>query len=381
MIDNSILNNQIYGDWPLHYDPLLPESHFTPFGKITLDTGMNILPNGDVQFRVNAPKASSVRIETGDRNNQKVVELTKGESGIFSGILPFDPAFAGPHSLDILIDGACFLSPVFPISWHRNRPVNYIDIPDTQTPYILVRDVPHGSICRELYWSKVMHRWQRCMVYTPPGYMKNNESYPVLYLQHGATENEITWEYNGRVSSILDNLTADGLIQPFIVVMNDGMVAYEGSFHGSAFGDMLLKDCIPYIEKTYRVKTDKWSRALAGLSMGSMQTSMIGMAHPEWFGYLGLFSGFMRNIMIENPNSHLAILQDKPKFAESYRVFFRSMGDADQCVATFYEDDEICASSGIDRLPNYHRVMYPGQYHEFGAWRRALYDFAQLIFR
>lgn len=112
-----ILNNQIYGDWPLHYDPLLPESYFTPFGKITLDTGMNIMPNGDVQFRVHAPKACSVRIETGDRNNQRVVELTKGESGIFSGTLPFDPAFADPHSLDILIDGTCFLSPVFPISW------------------------------------------------------------------------------------------------------------------------------------------------------------------------------------------------------------------------------------------------------------------------
>lgn len=381
MMDDSIRNNPIYGDWPMHFSPLLQEPQLDATEKNTLATGMAIMPNGDVLFRISAPSANSVRIETGDRRNQKIIELTKDTSGLFSGVLSFDPGFVGPHSLDVLVDGTCFLNPVFPISWHRNRPVNYIDIPDMQTPYILLRDVLHGSICRELYWSTVMHRWQRCIVYTPPGYMKNGENYPALYLQHGLTENEITWETNGRVSSILDNLIADGIIPPFLVIMNDGMVAYEGSFPGSAFGDMLMTDCIPYIEKTYRVKTDKWSRALAGLSMGSIQTSMVGMTHPDRFGYLGLFSGFMRNILAETPNAHLSLLQDKTKFAESYKVFFRSMGGLDRGLAIFLEDDEICANNGIDRLPGYHRVVYPGQYHEFGAWRRALYDFAQLIFR
>lgn len=382
MLDEILLANQIYCDWPMHFDPLLKECYIDPEGnQIEIDTGIKVMPNGDAAFRVYAPGADSIVVAAGN----KKLELEKGEDGIFWGILKYDPLFAGPHSLDFIVDGTCFLYPYAPISWHRNRPVNYIDIPDKDTPYILLRNVPHGAIIRELYWSKKMNRWQRCIIYTPPGYMAGNEEYPVLYLQHGATENEITWEYNGRVSSIMDNLIADKLGVPFIIVMNDGMVTteYDGSI-GSAFGDMLINDCIPFIERTYRVKKDKWNRALAGLSMGSMQACEYGLSHPELFGYLGLFSGFMRdftNSKIRKDNDYLNVLNDNERFQNEYKLFFRSMGDGDSFWKFFLEDDDICERSGITKLNNFHRVVYHGQCHEFGAWRRALYDFSQMIFK
>ena len=120
---------------------------------------------------------------------------------------------------------------------------------------------------------------------------------------------------------------------------------------------------------------------MAGLSMGSMQTSRYGLTHPELFGYLGVFSGFMRYMGADADQSHLAILDNKELFAESYKVFFRCMGDKDSFIARFLEDDEICLAKGINELENYHRVVYENQFHEFGAWRRALYEFAQLIFK
>ncbi len=387
MIPEEFRKNAVFGDWPLHYDKLLPETevpepgtqlHKVQTEKIERDTGVTVLPNGDVKFRIYAPAVKEVKI----RSKAFAMSLVKTQDGYFEGVLKFEPGLAGPHSFDFIFDGTTLLYPYVPISWHRNRPVNYVDIIDPETPYVLVNDVPHGSVTREIYWSAVMGRWERCLVYTPPGYMKGEGEYPVLYLQHGATENEVTWEYNGRVSSIMDNMIASGEVKPFIIVMNNGMIAYpDKPGYGTAFGDILLTDCIPFIERTYRVKTDKWNRAMAGLSMGSSQTSHYGLTHPELFGYLGLFSGFMRNREETGDSPHLAIMNDPAVFAESFKVFFRSVGDQDALAPRFYEDDEICHAKGVDVCPNFYRVVYEGQTHEFGAWRRALHDFAPLLFR
>lgn len=375
-LPRQLAANQVYQDWPLYYDPLRAGERKPDDPRFPQESGMAVQENGDVLFWLWAPGASEVFVTIEGRKQ----ELKKNADGVFEGVMEYVPGFAGPHSFDFHVDGACLLSPYAPISWHRNRPVNYVDIPDPDTEYIGIADIPHGAVTREIFWSSAMGRWERCLVYTPAGYMNGNESYPVLYLQHGATENEVTWEYNGRVSSIMDRLIAEGKAKPCIVVMNNGMLSRTGAY-GEAFQDVLLGDCIPYIEKTYRVKTDKWSRAMAGLSMGSIQTSVIGLTHPELFGYLGLFSGFMRNLMTrESGNVHLEALKDTKAFEEAYRVFFRSIGEKDHFFERFDEDDRICAEAGIDKLPGYTRIVYKDQTHEFGAWRRALYDFAQRIF-
>ncbi len=380
----EFLTNQVYCDQPLMFNPLLKEKADGMNGK-ELDTGALVRENGDILFRIHAPEAQSVEIVIcGQSGEKRSVKLVRGEDGIYAGLYPYDETYCGPHSVDVLVDGTVFLYPYIPILWHRNRPVNFIEVPDPETPYIQIRNVPHGAFTREIYWSETLNAWQRAVVYTPPFYQKSTEDYPVLYLLHGSTENETCWEYNGRLGYILDNLIADGRIDPFLVVMNDGMVRFPDdatptSQKYTAFEGTLLGSCIPYIEKTYRVRTDKWSRAIAGLSMGSTQSFIFGLSHPELFGSIGLFSGSLSRDGVD-PELFKKVL-DPDYIGENYRVLFRSIGDAEPRYGKFVKESGFCRETGVADLEAYHEAVYHYQTHEWGAWRRAIYDFAQLIFR
>jgi enterochelin esterase family protein len=185
---------------------------------------------------------------------------------------------------------------------------------------------------------------------------------------------------------IIDNMIAEGKCDPFIVVMNDGMVRYpttpEGPFSDTAMEDNLVGSCIPYIEANYPAKTDKWSRAIAGLSMGSGQCATTAYHHPDMFGYIGMFSGKCGIDKEKTPDLY-EYAKDTENFGKQYRVYFRGMGDCDESsmFTNFPIDDALLAETGVDKIPGYHRVTYPDQTHEYGAWRRMLYDFAQLIFK
>ncbi len=347
-------------------------------------SGFFVQENGDVIFKIYAPEANKIEI----RSARKVVELVKGDSGMHEGVLKYDPHFCGFRTLDVVIDGTVMLYPYAHISWHLGRQRNCIEIPEPDTQYRYLNNVPHGAVVSEVYYSRQAGRHLRCLVYTPPGYMKGDGEYPVLYLQHGATENETCWVYDAKVGLIMDNLVAEGKIRPFIIVMNNGEVCDPVNENSHTMDDMfervLINDCIPYIEENYRVKTDKWNRAMAGLSMGSMQTSKIGFSHPELFSHLGIFSGFMRfgADHATQSDKHLSIIFDTQRFLDEYKLFFRSVGEEDDnMMDCFVVDDEYVLRSGIDRLPNYVCKKYPLQQHEWGAWYRGFYDFAQLIFR
>ena len=208
----------------------------------------------------------------------------------------------------------------------------------------------------------------------------------MLYLQHGLTENENEWVNMGRVNYLLDNLIAEGKCTPFIVAMCDGMerLPGEGDRDFGSFERMLLEECIPFVEENYRVLPGRENRAMAGLSMGSMQAAMIGMAHPEVFGSLGLFSGFMHahDIPSYEAAAHLRPLtQDGAYLAKNWRVFFRSMGSEDVYFSTFARDTATLESLGCRAQPGYHERVYEGFTHDWGAFRRAMRDFSQLIFR
>lgn len=399
VFSEDYLSNQIFSEQPAGFRPVEPErigmvsdaqakAHMgTRNPGISIRSGAFVRENGDVEFRIYAPNIDQVEIYLLAMDPKPRIRLTKGEDGMHTAVYPYDPEFCGPMSMDIYFDGTLLLYPYIPVFWHRDRPVNFIEIPDPETDYILMRKVPHGTMAREYFWSDIFSNHQRCFVYTPPGYEKGTESYPVLYLQAGGGENETTWEFNGRVAHILDNLLAEGKCVPFILVTCDGGVQYAEKLPGRgsaipAFRDMLLGEVIPFIESKYRVKADKWNRAMAGLSRGSHQTSSIGFPHPEVFGYLGMFSGFMSEP--GEPGSseaELAILRDPERFAKEYKVVFRSMGENDHLLPHFLADDKTFQSYGLDKLPNYHRILYARQKHTWGAWRRAIYDFAQLIFR
>lgn len=269
--------------------------------------------------------------------------------------------------------------------------MNYVEIPDPNAPYMTLRDVPHGSIVTEYYYSDVLEEWERCLIYLPPNYQEGGE-YPVLYLQHGYSENETSWVYNAKINFILDNLIADGKALPFIVVMANGM------FHGkyNIFADFqdpfersLLTCLIPFIEKKYRVIKDKWHRGIAGFSMGSMQSSLIGLHNMDTFAYIGLLSGFMRRVggpekdvdKSLEVNNHLLKMFDRENFEKEIKLFFRGIGSKDGTKKAFDVDDELLEEHGMTDCPNLVRFIAEGYPHDWSTMRILFTEFAQKVFK
>jgi len=287
------------------------------------------------------------------------------------------------------LDGAEVLNPMAPVGFGASRPINYIDVPQPGNDFYHVKDVPHGSVVQEYYYSGAANSYKSCLVYTPPGYMKDTEQvYPVLYLQHGHGENERCWVHQGKANFILDNLIAAGNCVPFIVVMNNGMVqsACDGLrvLDTKKIEQLLIEDCIPFIEKTYRVKTDKWNRGMAGLSMGSLQTSLVTLRHPELFAYAGVFSGFVASFgVMQSDNSHLKELEDAETFRSHYKLFFRANGDRDFVARERFDaDSALFEEKGLSPrdCPAHVVKIYSGE-HEWNVWRMCLRDFAGCLFR
>jgi enterochelin esterase family protein len=379
----EFLANKVFQDLALNFDPP---------GKIFIDpklleTGALVQPSGDILFRVFAPNANDVRLKF-DLIRIADLTLAKRDGGVFESVLPYDENRTGPVTVNVYIDGMINLYPFMPIHWSASCPRNFIEIPDTDMEFMHIKDVPHGAMSREIYWADVLQSWERCMVYTPPGYMKSSKEYPVLYLQHGGGENEVVWDYCGRVAHILDNLIAEGKAEPFMVVMNNDMLRYSDTAAGVidlAFERMLMENCIPYIEKNYRVKTGKWNRAIAGTSMGCMMSCDIAFRHPEVFGNLGTLNASMthdaESFRTTYVRPYSAVMKAPEEFAKNYKVYFRSAMPQEDHLPYFLADDKICANAGIDKLPSYHRIIYPQRQSKWNGWRMGLRDFSQLLFR
>jgi len=391
MAEFDFLQNRVFDDSYSAFAPQTPQA--LPGGDWLnprwIDTGVKVHENGDVDFGLYAPNAKQVNVVFGIKSGQPL-PMHKGDNGVWRVTLTYDKAFRGPKAFHFDVDGAPLISPYCPQYFSHGISINYVDIPDNDTPYILMRDVPHGSVTYEFYKSDCLETWQRCLVYTPPGY-ENGGSYPVLYLQHGAGENETSWIYNGRAGHIMDNMIADGKGVPFIIVMNDGMVRGKGEDRmsaGTAFSDTLINNCVPFIEKKYRVKADKWNRAIAGFSMGSMQSSIIGLSNPDKFAYIGLLSGFMRRVGPDRDNDvsskinpHLALMDDKERFLSEIKLFYRGIGSDDVHIGAFLTDDTMCKDKGYDQYPNVVRNVVDGYPHDWAVLRILLYDFARRIFK
>lgn len=340
--------------------------------------------DGAYWIQIEASAAKQVQLQI----NIDIYDLQKDESGIWRVKLPITE---GMHCVHLLVDNTLWLSPYLPVVYGYSRPCNMIALPEKQGDFYRLKNVPHGKLIHEYFCSSVTESWESCMVYTPPTYeMEMDRIFPVLYLQHGHGENESSWSASGKLSFILDNLIAEGKCVPFIVVMNNGMV--QKKINGKRIVDFtlfdryLVEDVIPFIEKRYRAGGSKEKRAMAGLSMGSLQTSMVGFRHPELFDSLGIFSGFLHDwiqgseldMVRRGPgdDSHLTLLEDKERFEQAFKVFFRAIGDDDPFLAYFKEDDERCEKAGIRQ----ERRIYKGT-HDWNVWRQCIRDFSQLIFR
>lgn len=341
------------------------------YNPVLSDQGLTYLDDGRTRIRLRLSENVQEAVLVGA--DGAAYPFQRGEEGLWEGAFALGEGF---QYVTLKVDGAEVLTPFLPLGYGYARPVNYVDPPAKDEAYYQLRDVPHGTVTRHFFPSSVTGETESCLVYQPPRF-DASRAYPVLYLQHGYGENETGWVCQGRMNFMLDNLISEGKAAEMLVVMANGMVQGSGAYAGTvAFPEMLVRDLIPYIDATYRTLTGKWHRAMAGLSMGSMHTSVAVMEHPELFGYAGLFSGFLRKIRTDD-QSHLRALDDPEKFNADYRVFFRAMGKGDIYFKTFEEDDAILAEKGVT---SFLRVLYEGG-HDWQVWRQCLRDFLPLLFR
>lgn len=325
--------------------------------------------DGTVRFDLYFPHARQVELKT----YSDTYELT-GKSGHWIGEFALE---AGFHALFVIVDGNETLYPGFPIGFGGNRPINYIELEDETCAELI--DCPHGTVAADFLNSRVTKRLERLYVYLPPEYPHEPEKkYPVLYLQHGHGENETAWVNQGKVNFILDRLIAEKKAEPMMVVMCNGMPAYEsdeGIRVGAAleFEELLTGEVIPYIEARYRAWGDKAHRGMAGLSMGSMQTSVVTLKNQDLFDYAGIFSGFVKDFL-SGYEGHI-----RPEYLDSYsknlKYIYRAMGDRDIFFENFLADDELLKAHQVE----HERVIYQGG-HEWKVWQRCIFDFVQKIF-
>lgn len=376
----EFLANRLFTDTMVSYDAPAEEK-----GEIPGEVGVEYRENGDVLLRLWAPEARTVEMKSWDGPFPIV-----GEGGMFTATVRYDETATGPRWFHVYVDGTEMVYPYFPVFWTGNRPTNYVEIPDPDFDFCMTKDVPHGGLTREIYWAGCMNQYERCLVYTPPGYMNGREEYPVLYLNNGGTDNELCWEYSGRMSQTMDNLIASGQARPFLVVMNNTMLRFGGridNMRDLGYETMLIESCIPYIERTYRVKKDKWNRAIGGLSMGAYMANDIGLRHPELFGSIGGFTASMTTTEAREtyerpyPVVMAEARKDSSAFADQYRLFFRSTTRQENHFEFFEADDRLCEECGIAALPCYHRVVYEDRASKWSSWRQGFRDFAKLLFR
>ena len=254
-----------------------------------------VLGDRRITFRILAPQAQAVRLAAGDiQGLGQAAQLTKGENGVWEiTVGPVDP---GSYRYNFNVDGVTTIDPRSPfISESNNNVWSLVHVPGSE--YSDTKNVPHGGVAAVTYYSTALAGFRRMHVYTPPGYERNNDKYPVFYLLHGAGDSDDSWTSVGRAGFILDNLIAAKKAKPMIVVMPAGHTrrgpAAPGAIARTAtdeFAKDFVADVMPYVEKNYRVLTDRNNTAIAGLSMGGNHALQVGVPNLSRFGYIGVYS-------------------------------------------------------------------------------------------
>ncbi len=290
--------------------------------------------------------------------------------------ITIDPG-VGYHSIYFLVDGIVAINQQGPYMYDGDGIRNMIDIPDD--PDTQLQDVPHGSITREVYYSKETQRYRNCWVYLPPSYTQCNKTYPTLYIQHGGSQNETSWFAAGKLDMLLDNLIARKESEEMIVVCNNGYVYREGEdgqFREGRLDHVIMGDCMPYIESRYRVAKDRRERAVAGLSMGGGHARRLGLGHPDVFASCGMFSSGECFPTVTADMDFSALLSDAEEFNRCMDVVVVACGDADPRY------EQTCAEVRAYQEKGFNITFtgYKGQ-HEWNVWRYCAKDFVKRLFR
>jgi enterochelin esterase family protein len=312
------------------------------------------------------------------------------------------PAVPGFHYYWFVVDGVPVSDTSSESYWGHNKETSAVEVPEKGADFYQPQDVPHGDVRIRWYKSATTGKWRRAYVYTPPGYDSSmNTRYPVLYLQHGATENASSWTRQGRANLIMDNLIAAGKAKPMIVVMETGYgqqpaggtvfrarpAAPAGAQAAPAppvgasgdslvFAKIVVNDLIPMIDSTYRTVADRDNRAMAGLSMGGGQTLAITLSNLDRFGWIGVFSAPIRNFDLKT--SYNGVFTDAASFNKRVRLFWIGAGTAEASI----HDNSRAMHEALDKA-GIKNVFWEskGTSHEWQTWRRDLNDFAPRLFR
>jgi enterochelin esterase-like enzyme len=362
--------------------------------------------DGRVSFRFVAPNAQKVQVAIVN----VPADMIKGDDGAWTYTTK-EPQAPGYHNYWMIVDGAITVDPATNAFIGYGHMCNGFEVPDPDGGFYEIKEVPHGNVQLKNYYSKTAKGWRKVFVYTPPGYEADTTTrYPVLYLQHGGGEDGRVWTEMGRTNVILDNLLAAGKVAPMIVVMETSGVGAppprpaapaatpaaapttapdaaaprtpapvaaapgggpgrgRGNFNFTAFEHLLIDDLIPYIDANLRTLADQPHRAMAGLSMGGMQTRSIAPAHLDIFSHIGVFSG---------GNIATTEIKDMALFKERVKTVFFSFGGLEPGAPAAKAAAEALKQAGV----NSYYYESPQTAHEWQTWRRSLREFAPLLFK
>ena len=359
-----------------------------------------------ITFSLKAPDATSLQVAGGDGLGMGPFSMTKGPEGTWSVTTP--PSVPGFHYYWFVLNGVAVNDPASETYFGYGKETSGIEVPEAGADFYAIQKVPHGEVRAKLYLSKTTGEWRRAFVYTPPGYDEHSTTrYPVLILQHGSGEDETGWTRQGRAQFILDNLIASGKARPMIVVMDRGYALRPGAappaggssswlqnlrLAFTSFEDVVIHDLIPMIDASYRTLPDREHRAMAGLSMGGMQTLFIALQHLDMFAYIGSFSGPIvpsltaGNLTADrNPEpfdsktAYGGAFADPSTFNQRVRLLWLGVGSAesDQFRSGIGGAVQALRKAGV-RLEYFESS---GTAHEWQTWRRDLNDFVPRLFR
>lgn len=329
-----------------------------------------IFPDGRVTFRLVAPNATDVRL-TGEFMSG-AQPLQKDEKGIWS--VTVGPVAPEIYSYTLSVNG---------VAATRGR----LDMPGPSPMFYDVRPVAHGAVEQRWYQSKATQSTRRVFIYTPPGYGRGSDRYPVLYLLHGAGGDESGWTENGRAHFILDNLIADGKLKPLVVVMPYGSAYPPGSplaegtdamrRQRDGFSRDLREDLIPFVQANYRVHADRDRRAIAGLSLGGAQALGIGLTYLDLFSRVAAFSPALGAVTSPQAGGldFTAIFADAKKVNDRLALLWVGCGTEDTLFASNKEFARLMATTGVT-----HTFRVTGGAHTWQVWRRYLNEVAPLLF-
>lgn len=343
-----------------------------------------VLPDHQIKFTLNAPKASEVTLIFGAKDPAPI-PLKKDEKGIWTVTIgPVEPEL---YTYALVVDGLKIVDPLNPEMQGGTAPgFNLVNVPGNPPRFDELQKVPHGTTQIRTYFSSVQNTNRKVYIYLPPQYDSNpNQKFPVLYLRHGGGGNETSWYNEGCAGIILENLIARGKAKPMLIVMTNGNIetGLAGAYSKEGIkivSDELFNEVIPLIEKNYRVYTDESTRAIAGLSMGGGQSFYLGLQNTDKFDWLGVFStgifGGIPNTNFEAEKEIPGILTNSSFFNKNLKLFYLTVGEQDPRVDP---TKKLITSFNQSKL-NVEFAIYPGT-HEWQVWRLSLRDFLTKLFQ